>query len=153
MLLDSPASFGSSPEDDMGSDLERVRQRLTDQRGQTVIGAFDRESQLIGSVGVWCHVKLKEKHKASVWGMYVAPHHRRQGIGRKLMEAAIQFAASQTGVTQVQLSVSASAPGAQRLYESLGFTVWGTEPDALRVDGQSHDEHHMSLELAPPTGP
>jgi len=147
MLLESPASFGSSPEDDLGSDLQRVRKRLSSTSEEATLGAFDPQDRLIGSVGVWCAGKPKRRHIASIWGMYVAPSHRRQGVGRQLMEAAIAFAKAQEGVAQVQLSVSASAPGAQRLYESLGFTVWGTEPDALRVDGQSFDEHHMALDL------
>ena len=147
MLLDSPASFGSSPEDDLGSEVERVRDRLAGQTGQAVFGAFDRETQLVGSVGVWCQSKQKEKHKASIWGMYVAPSFRRKGVGRQLMEAAIDFARAHGGVTQIQLSVSASAPGARRLYESLGFVVWGIEPNALCVGGKLFDEHHMTLDL------
>jgi hypothetical protein len=41
----------------------------------------------------------------------------------------------------------ASSPEAQRLYERAGFQVWGTEPDALRHDGQAVVAHHMALHL------
>ena len=37
---------------------------------------------------------------------------------------------------------------ARRLYERAGFEIWGTEPEALRHDGQSVAEHHMALHIA-----
>jgi RimJ/RimL family protein N-acetyltransferase len=51
------------------------------------------------------------------------------------------------GVSKVQLSVSSTAPAAQRVYESLGFVAWGRESDALRLNGNSADEIHMDLRL------
>jgi RimJ/RimL family protein N-acetyltransferase len=47
----------------------------------------------------------------------------------------------------VHLSVSDATPAARRLYERAGFEVWGSEPDALRYEGESHLEHHMLLRL------
>ena len=79
--------------------------------------------------------------------MYVAPSHRRRGIGAELVRAAIRQARALPGVEWVHLAVSSAAPEAQRLYERLGFEVWGTEPDALRHDGRIASEHHMALRL------
>lgn len=79
--------------------------------------------------------------------MYVAARHRRRGIGRQLLEAAIQHARSLPGITAVRLSVSSAAPNAQRLYERFGFRLWGTEPDSLRHNGQSVIEYHMVLQI------
>jgi len=47
----------------------------------------------------------------------------------------------------VGLGVSAEAPAAQALYESLGFAAWGREPRAIRTDGRDVDEIHMWREL------
>jgi RimJ/RimL family protein N-acetyltransferase len=79
--------------------------------------------------------------------MYVVPGHRRQGIAADLLQAALRHARLLPGVSWVHLSVSSAAPGARRLYERTGFEVWGTEPEALRHDGQSVVEHHMALHL------
>jgi RimJ/RimL family protein N-acetyltransferase len=79
--------------------------------------------------------------------MYVAPSHRGKGIAAELMQGVIQHARSLPGVSWVLLSVSSAAPGARRLYERLGFQLWGTEPDALRYEGQSVVENHMALRL------
>ena len=48
--------------------------------------------------------------------------------------------------------MSAAMPGAMRLYERAGFRPWGTEPDALRHEGQAVVLHHMALRLDAPGG-
>jgi len=82
-----------------------------------------------------------------VGGMYVSPAHRRGGLGRALMSAAVAHARTVSGVRLVTLSVSDSTPAARRLYEAVGFRVWGTEPQALQYEGRLVDEHHMTLLL------
>ena len=46
---------------------------------------------------------------------------------------------------QVHLSVVTENESARRLYEALGFTIYGTEPRSLFVDGRYLDEHMMVL--------
>jgi GNAT superfamily N-acetyltransferase len=89
----------------------------------------------------------KERHRASVWGMYVAPRGRRRGLGRGLLMAALAHARTWTEVEQVNLGVTDAAGPARRLYESAGFRCWGTEPRALRWQGQCLDEHHLTYDL------
>lgn len=146
MLRDAPASFGSDLTDDRGSDPVLMRQRLKDYPQSVTFGAFDvATGRLVGALGFRRETRKKQAHGASLWGMYVDPGCRRRGIARRLVSAAIDYASGLDGLSRLALSVSTSAPGAQRLYESLGFVVWGTEPDALRVDGVSHGERHMLL--------
>ena len=79
--------------------------------------------------------------------MYVTPAFRRQGLAAALLAAAIAHARTLPGVDWLHLSVTSAAPDARRLYERAGFQLWGSEPDALRVDGQMVDEHHLALRL------
>lgn len=145
-LLDSPLSFMSSPEDDSACSADAVRQRLQQASPDSIIiGAFAPE--LVGTLGLFRDGHIKAAHKVYLWGMHVLPTHRRQGIGAKLLAAAIQHARSLSGITIVRLSVSSTAPNAQRLYERAGFRIWGTEPDSLRHNGQSATEYHMLLRL------
>lgn len=137
-LTESPLSFAASPEDDFaGSNLRPE---------WIVLGAFAGDT-LAGLVGLLRDAKVKSAHKVHVWGMYVAPEHRGQGLGRGLLEAAIHHARSLPGATWISLTVTDAAPGARRLYEQAGFEVWGTQPDALRHDGRTVADHHMMLAL------
>ena len=146
MLDDSPFAFLASPHDDVASDPDFVRKQLSRTDGANVIlGAFAPE--LVGTVGVLRDRHSKAAHRANVWGMYVTPAHRRHGIARQLLDAAIAHARSLEGVDQLVLGVSAKTPGAQALYEHVGFRAWGTEPRAIGIDGVYADETYMSLAL------
>jgi ribosomal protein S18 acetylase RimI-like enzyme len=120
-----------------------IRVRTTPQ--QTVFGAFDGAT-LVGIVGWRRETRRKFAHKSLIWGVFVDPAYRRTGIARRLMERAIAHAGA-SGVEQVQLSVSAQNPRAQTLYRSLGFTIYGTEPRSMRIDGEYFDEELMVLML------
>jgi len=144
-LLESPLSFASSPADDRFSSPEAVRSQLRSSPESVILGAF--RPGLVGTVGLYRDRHLKASHKAHLWGMFVAPEHRRQGIAGELVQAALRRASALHGVSWVHLSVSSAAPEARQLYERAGFRLWGTEPEALRHDGESVAEHHMALRL------
>jgi RimJ/RimL family protein N-acetyltransferase len=144
-LLDSPLAFASSPADDFASSVEAVRDLLRRAPESVIIGAF--RPQLIGAAGLYRDRHLKSSHKAHLWGMYVAPGHRRRGVAAELLQATLRHARTLRGVSWVHLSVSSAAPAARRLYERAGFELWGTEPEALRHNGQAVVEHHMALRL------
>jgi ribosomal protein S18 acetylase RimI-like enzyme len=143
-LVHEPYAFGSSPGHDRFRSVEDVRHIFVD-REQAVFGAFD--SHLVGALGVRRLTRPKLHHRAEVWGMYVRESHRRSGLGRRLLEAAIQFARERDGVRQLHLTVTERAVAAAALYESLGFVVWGIEPAGLRIDGVDVAELHMVLQF------
>ena len=76
----------------------------------------------------------------------VAAHrdYRRMGIGRSLMEAAIDEARCR-GVAHVLLEVRASNEAAQRMYKNLGFSFVGRRRDYYRLP--SEDALVMKLKL------
>lgn len=145
-LEDAPLAFAASPEDDLASSPETIRGQLGNAPNYAIFGAFDRH--LVGMLGLMRDRHLKAAHKVHLVGMYVAPTHRRRGIGAALLRAAIEHARQLEGVSCAHLSVSHDTPDARRLYERAGFEIWGSEPDALRYEGVPHVEHHMMLRLA-----
>jgi ribosomal protein S18 acetylase RimI-like enzyme len=139
-----PSAFLASPGDDRALDPAFVRDAFSS-TSQATFGAF--ASELVGIVGIGRDSHRKAAHKAYVWGLYVKPAQRRNGIGRSLMVAALRFARELDGVTHVHLGVAESNAPARGLYERLGFVSWGIEPDALRIAGKLIAEHHLVLEL------
>jgi ribosomal protein S18 acetylase RimI-like enzyme len=139
-----PYAFGSSPSDDRFQSIELVREALAD-ADQVIIGAC--APALVGGVGVRRLTRIKLRHRAELWGMYVRAEYRRSGIGRRLVEEGIRFAREGAGTRQLHLAVTDRAVGAAELYEKLGFVVWGVEPAGLCVHGVDLAETHMVLRL------
>lgn len=68
---------------------------------------------------------VKLAHKATVGSVFVAPQHRRKGIGRALMSALIARAKEGGKLSQLTLTVSATNDPVMKLYKDLGFSVLG----------------------------
>jgi ribosomal protein S18 acetylase RimI-like enzyme len=64
--------------------------------------------------------------------LYVAPGRRGEGLGRALLEAAMQ-AARAAGATHIDLGTSEDDVAAIGLYESAGFTNREGSPDGPRM--------------------
>lgn len=111
-----------------------------------VFGAFDGE-ELRGIAAFLARQEQKEKHKGVLVGMYVRPHARNAGIGRRLAEAVVEHARGEVEI--LQLSVVAGNEPARRLYTSLGFVEYGNEKNALKVNGRYWDEVLMAKSLVP----
>ncbi|MBM3728812.1 MAG: GNAT family N-acetyltransferase [Acidobacteria bacterium] len=146
-LEDAPAAFGLSVEEHRRTTAETVWPGfVTSGDGSFVLGAFV-EGALAGMAGLFRERKVKTRHKAELWGVYVKPAWRGRGMARALVAAVLERAGCE-GVEQVQLTVSAGQGEARRLYESLGFQTFGVEPQALKLDSGYVDYEHMVLRLA-----
>ena len=144
-LQESPPAFGSLPEDE--PDLAQTASRLAASDDRCFFGAFLGD-QLVGIVRLSLYEAANEKHRAYLGGLFVLPSFRSAGYGRALVRAALNRAASLPGIRRVNLSVVAQQEAAVRLYQLLGFRLYGTEQEAFSRGGQFYDEHLMTLSLS-----
>lgn len=151
-LTREPYAFSRSPEAAMPWPPESVAQRLRAvPEGNFIVGAFANQ-KMVGQAGFFRHEGRKEQHKGAVWGVYVTATARGQGISRAMMTHLLERVRGYSGLEQVTLSVSLTQEAARRLYNTLGFEVYGYERHALKVDGIYVDEEHRVLWLhEPPT--
>ena len=110
-----------------------------------VVGVFER-GKLAGTAGFFRRQNNKESHKGHIWGVYVSPELRGKGAGKALMEEIIRRAKEIAGVEQITLVASARLP-AQKLYKSVGFETYGTEPHSLKIGTEYVDDVLMVLWL------
>lgn len=145
-LESEPSAFGEAVEEHRATSHSDTAKRLrTGGSGSIVFGAFEGDS-LIGMIGLHRLERVKRRHKAVIWGMFVSEAHRGAGAGRALLEAAIRAARAMPGLRSISLSVMPGQRAARALYLSAGFRIWGTEPGALHVDDQYLDEEHLTLD-------
>jgi ribosomal protein S18 acetylase RimI-like enzyme len=129
-----PEAFSSTFERESDKPLPWFEDRIIQ---GNVFGAFVGD-ELVGVAGWRPYDGTKVKHKAVLWGMYVCPAARHSGLGRRLVEAVANQAATQ--VEQLQLSVVSANETAVRLYRSMRFSEYGREMKALKQDGRYYDE-------------
>lgn len=142
-LKREPANFGSCWEDE-ADEPEAFWRGWTER--STILGAFDEDGRLLGLAGFYVLPGRTVRHKAHLFGMYVAEAGRGQGLGRRLCEAAVAAARALPGVTQMQATVWAENRPAFALYRSLGFEQWGLEPcGTVTPDGTCCDDARLVL--------
>jgi ribosomal protein S18 acetylase RimI-like enzyme len=142
-LKESPEAFGSTYETEAGRSLSGWEERLA------TPGAFAAyvDGKIVGMARfVQDSGSPKERHKGSVYAMYVAPEARGQGIGSALLSALIEHASGV--VEQLRLGVVDTNIAAIRLYQKRGFEIYGTEKRALKTGAGYSDEVLMALRLA-----
>lgn len=148
---DHPEAFTSSYEEEARKPLAYSEQRLGAASSAWFWGAFVPEPRsaaglLVGCVGLDREQRIKNRHKAVVIGMYVAPEQARRGLGRALLDTLLAEARA-TDLELLVLTVTRGNQGAEQLYLAAGFASFGIEPGAIKVGQQRFDKNHMFLQL------
>jgi ribosomal protein S18 acetylase RimI-like enzyme len=83
---------------------------------------------------------------AQLMSAFVAPWARGHGLARGLL-AAVEQAARRAGVAILNLDIRDTQKAAIQLYESAGYTRWGTHPAYARVAGRIVPGHYFFKRL------
>ncbi len=95
--------------------------------------------RIVGTCGVWPHAS--DRGLCELRKMYLDPVLRGRGMGRQLLELALDHARS-AGFRRMELETNHAMEAAIALYESAGFTPLKADPEAPRCD------RRFSLDLA-----
>ncbi|MBV9418564.1 MAG: GNAT family N-acetyltransferase [Alphaproteobacteria bacterium] len=134
-LKNHPENFGADYDFEAAQPIEWSLQRMS--RAATFGVKID--GALAGICVFYRETEKKHRHQGGIGAVYVRPQYRGQGVGDALVKAALEEAVRQ-GVEHVSLTVTATNPGAVRLYERNGFTVTGKMPANIRVGTIDYDE-------------
>ena len=143
-LAQAPEAFGASLADESTRPLERFAERLAPPAPSLVFGAFSG-TDLVGVAGFLVYEGEKHRHIGLLWGVYLQPEQRGQGTAARLIGTLIAHARQH--VVILHADVGADNHPARRLYESLGFQLYGVHPKALFVNGRYIDEALLALDF------
>lgn len=143
----NPEAFLTTYSDYVGRSLDQVASQLAPTDDNLTLGAYSEQGKLVGTVTLVRERALKVRHIANVVAMFVLPEYRRRGIGRVLLSDLITEARQLAGLEQLKLSVVKENNPGVALCRSLGFQVYGVEPNALKTEGGFSDEIHTVLPL------
>jgi ribosomal protein S18 acetylase RimI-like enzyme len=126
-LQDSPSAFGSTyAKESQFSDADWLK-RAVDWSSDRSIGYLAIRREIPCGI-VAAFLNEHDPRKAHLVSMWVSPTHRRDGIGRALIDA-IQAWARIRAAHSLQLTVTSSNHTAIEFYKRSGFTMTGnTEP-------------------------
>lgn len=143
-----PQSFSSSPQEHRALTPETIAKRLGSGAHERnfVMGAFANE-RLVGMAGFFQDEGPKTMHRARIWGVYVNESWRRKGIARVLLSEIINRVKGKPELEQLLLAVASDQTPAKKLYEALGFEVYGREARAIKVGDVYLDEDLMVFHL------
>jgi ribosomal protein S18 acetylase RimI-like enzyme len=131
--------------------LEQVRQFVLDNIDS---GAPQFVAKAGDPIVGWCDVLSNRRRTVQAHcgtlGMGLLPAFRGQGIGRRLMQCAID-AARARGLTRIELTVREANINAIALYTSFGFVTEGLHRNAVRIDDRYENTLSMALVTTPPS--
>lgn len=144
-LQDSPTAFGSTFEEEVQRSDEDWRERATAwNSGRSVFYMAMDQGAPCGMIAGKSDDNAP--HRAWVLSMWVAPAHRRSGLGKRLMDE-VQSWAQSLGIGQLQLMVTSNNSTAQDFYVKCGFARTGRTE--LYVNDSTLFEYEMAKALPP----
>jgi ribosomal protein S18 acetylase RimI-like enzyme len=147
-LKECPDAFTSSYEEGVAIPPETLAKRFGSAGlDDFVLGAFAANGDLAGHAGFQRELRMKNRHKGTLIGMYTIPEFRGQRVGHLLLEQLIAEVRAIHGLEQLNLTVTHSNEAARSLYFRAGFVSFGIEKNALKSSGRYYDKEHMVLVL------
>ncbi|MEM7134554.1 MAG: GNAT family N-acetyltransferase [Chloroflexota bacterium] len=148
-LREHPESYGATLGSMESQSIEDVAKRIRTKpaQGFCLFGAFVDE-HLVGLAGFGRQSdNPKQRHRAGIFQMYVAPEYRGQKLGLQLLEATLEHARQLEGLEEVTLAVTVGNEAARNLYLNAGFRLSHIEPRYLKIDGTYYDIEWMFQKL------
>jgi ribosomal protein S18 acetylase RimI-like enzyme len=141
-LKNHPVAFSADYEKEIKRPIPEWRKRIGE--GAIFIARDgDVEAGMAGFIGGW---SSKTSQQGNIWGVYVRPAYRGQGLGNRLVRRCLQHAREE-GFKMVYIAAASNNTAAIRCYSHCGFSVYGLQPMAICVDGECYDELLMAQRL------
>jgi ribosomal protein S18 acetylase RimI-like enzyme len=114
------------------------------------LAALDDANQLMGVVSFQRLMENRKKlaHKGELIRMYVAGENAGKNVGTALIEHLINRVRTELPeIEQINLNVATKNEKAKNLYRKFGFEHFGTERNAIKLNGKYIDDDYMVLHL------
>ncbi|MCL1036745.1 GNAT family N-acetyltransferase [Shewanella submarina] len=115
--------------------------------GQVTPGFYslvaERDERILGQLGMMVHDNPRRKHVANL-GLGVCESARGLGVGKALMQAAMDLAFNWLAIKRIEIEVYTDNQAAIALYQSLGFELEGRAKGYAFRNGEYVDVELMA---------
>jgi phosphinothricin acetyltransferase len=102
------------------------------------IWVMESEAKILGWLSFQSFYGRPAYEKTAELSIYISPSHQRQGIGRQLLEEAIEYSPRLRLNTLLGFIFAHNYPSLQ-LFKQYGFQQWGYLPQVALLDGIERD--------------
>lgn len=124
--------------------IEKKLKEVESHSDEWVMAALDEAGEFVG------HFYMRradfQKNSVHLALIVVDENKRGQGLGRQMVEKAVEYAFSILGVDKVTLGVYECNPRAYACYQKVGFKEEAFTLDAVQFQGESWNRHEMAME-------
>jgi ribosomal protein S18 acetylase RimI-like enzyme len=143
-LKNDQRAFSSSYEQELKRTDEdwqgKIASSLPGNDKKIFIGVEKNENEFLAIGGAFAK---DDPSEWNIFGIYVTPEYRGQGISKILFAGIITALKNLGGIKKLVLRVNAKQEAAIRLYKSFGFEIVETIKDQAMGDGNFYDEYEM----------
>lgn len=118
-------------------------QRLNNEKNSYISGAYFKD-EMVGVVYLYGGNRIRNYHSTTL-GIGVLKSYENIGIGKKLMQDAIDYAYKSDVIGKINVQVIKENTRAISFYKKNGFEVEGVEKRSLFIDGLFYDAINMGL--------
>ena len=136
-LQSEPLAYASSYEEEKSYPEAVWRDRINN-----ALFAIENDKP-VGMAVVFRNTLTKTNHVCEIYAVYVRREYRGQGIGKKMIEAALAEIQNLKGVTKVKIGVNPAQKAAGHIYRKYGFKAVGQLKKEMHIDGKFYDEVWM----------
>jgi ribosomal protein S18 acetylase RimI-like enzyme len=142
-----PEAFGSGAEAWAKATDESIKTFLAkSNQDDFVLGHF-QNNELTGVIALKREKKHSVGHKGTIWGFFVLPNFRNQGVGKSLLNALIQKSSKNPELEYLRAVVTISSLNVAQLFENYGFKSYGIEQRGIKQESQFFDQSFLALNL------
>jgi len=118
-------------------------QRLNNEKNSYISGAYFK-GEMVGIVYLYGGNRIRNYHSTTL-GIGVLKLYENLGIGKKLIQDAIDYAYKSDVIGKINVQVIKENTRAISFYKKNGFEVEGLEKRSLFIDGLFYDALNMGL--------
>jgi ribosomal protein S18 acetylase RimI-like enzyme len=144
-LREHPLAFVSDYSEEAGLPMAVIEQRLASDLSDT-FGVFEG-SRLVAIGTLLRTARLKQRFRATIVGMYVAPDYRHRGLATRLLTACASRAREFLELEELALCITIGNDAAREAYIKFGFQPEFIAPRDFKHAGCYYDLEWLRLPL------
>lgn len=104
-------------------------------------------NKIIGMIGAYFDDNPKFQHIATIWGAYVKPEHRKQGVATRMANILFEKIAERKDIKKIKTYSITNGHLAVNVYTHFGFDIIGVSKEELRIGESYFDVYIMEKRL------